>query len=90
MSQFWYDEATAAALAAACRTASGGGRIACVSAPTLYIALKKLYGENCKVRLFEHDKRFARYNSFSLQFLFQLATREKKSFFRPIGLYKVG
>ena len=65
MSQFWYDEPTAAALAAACRTASGGGKIACVSAPTLYIALKKLYGENCKVRLFEHDKRFARYNSYS-------------------------
>ena len=65
MSQFWYDEPTAAALAAACRTAAaaggeGGGRIACVSAPTLYISLKKLCGDNCRVQLFEHDKRFAR------------------------------
>ena len=34
-----------------------------MSAPTLYIALKKLYGQNCKVRLFEHDKRFARFGS---------------------------
>ena len=38
-------------------------RIACVSAPTLFIALKRLYGNNCKVRLFEHDKRFARFGS---------------------------
>ena len=64
MSQFWYDEPTAAALAAACRTAAAGGgegaRIACVSAPTLYISLKKLYGDDCRVQLFEHDKRFAR------------------------------
>ena len=65
MSQFWYDDPTAAALAAACRTAAaaggeGGGRIACVSAPTLYISLKKLCGDNCRVQLFEHDKRFAR------------------------------
>ena len=34
-----------------------------MSAPTLYIALKRLYGNNCKVRLFEHDKRFARFGS---------------------------
>jgi len=40
LSQFWYTEATAAALAKEALTAAGdGGRIACVSCPTLYKAI---------------------------------------------------
>jgi putative transposon-encoded protein len=51
MSQFWYDDATAEALARECWRAvgcDGVGNIACVSCPTLYIALKKLFGDKCK------------------------------------------
>ena len=61
LSQFWYSESTAAALAAAVAAAvgevAGGARVACVSAPTLYRALAKL--PNIKATCFEFDQRFA-------------------------------
>ena len=62
LSQFWYSDETANDLAKAVIQAVGdGGRIACISAPTLYRACKKI--ENTKVNfdLFEYDKRFAAY-----------------------------
>ena len=41
LSQFWYSEATAGALAGAVLSAAGpAGRVACVSAPTLYTACR--------------------------------------------------
>jgi hypothetical protein len=60
-SQFWYSPATAAALAGAVAAAVGDGEasVACVSAPTLYRALKKLDKPNLKVKVFEYDNRFA-------------------------------
>ncbi len=63
LSQFWYDDATAEVLARECLRAAGGegGRVACVSCPTLFLALRKLcpqLGE--RARLFEFDKRFAK------------------------------
>ncbi|KAK4301670.1 hypothetical protein Pmani_026199 [Petrolisthes manimaculis] len=61
MSQFWYHEDTAMELAREClRLAGNDGSIACVSAPTLYRALKKLE-HNCTVKVFEYDTRFAVY-----------------------------
>jgi len=66
LSQFWYSEETAVSLAkAVLDSVSEAGRevrVACVSAPTLYRACKKLDPDN-KVNfdLFEFDKRFAVY-----------------------------
>eukprot|EP00096_Caligus_rogercresseyi_P009144 TRINITY_DN3053_c0_g1_i2.p1 TRINITY_DN3053_c0_g1~~TRINITY_DN3053_c0_g1_i2.p1 ORF type:complete len:225 (+),score=66.58 TRINITY_DN3053_c0_g1_i2:40-714(+) len=59
LSQFWYSEETAQALAEEAIRASNGGLIACISCPTLYIALKK-YFPQCEDRfyLFEYDRRF--------------------------------
>ena len=62
LSQFWYSDETANDLAKAVVNVVGEeGRIACISAPTLYRACLKL--ENTKVNfdLFEYDKRFAAY-----------------------------
>lgn len=51
MSQFWYHEDTAMELAREClRLAGDEGAIACVSAPTLYRALRKL-DHNCTCKL---------------------------------------
>ncbi len=70
LSQFWYDKATAEALAEECLRAAGeGGRVACVSCPTLFLALRRLspkMGE--RLRLFEFDRRFA--SSLGGQFVF--------------------
>ena len=42
LSQFWYDEVTAKKLAEECfRLAGEDGGVACISSPTLYIAIKK-------------------------------------------------
>jgi len=61
LSQFWYSEATASALAKeALRAAGSGGAIACLCSPTLYRALKRT-DHDCQVTLFEFDTRFAVY-----------------------------
>ena len=64
LSQFWYDDATSDALARECVRAAGeGGRVACVSCPSLFFALRRLFpGDEDKdrARLFEFDKRFAK------------------------------
>ena len=61
LSQFWYSKETAEALANMVMSAiSEGGRIACVSAPTLYRALKAK-SNDVNADVFEFDKRFAMY-----------------------------
>ncbi|PSN32513.1 EEF1A lysine methyltransferase 1 [Blattella germanica] len=61
LSQFWYDDETAAYLSSeALRLAGSNGKIALVSCPTLYKTLKS-QSPNHEVSLFEFDKRFAAY-----------------------------
>ncbi|KAI4898133.1 hypothetical protein NFI96_015396 [Prochilodus magdalenae] len=70
MSQFWYSDETAARLAEeAIQQAGQQGRIACVSAPSVYQKLKQLESQREDQReshcvssmLFEFDRRFAAY-----------------------------
>ncbi|XP_011831911.1 PREDICTED: N(6)-adenine-specific DNA methyltransferase 2 [Mandrillus leucophaeus] len=62
LSQFWYSQETALRLAQEAIAAVGeGGRIACVSAPSVYQKLRELCRENFTVYIFEYDKRFAMY-----------------------------
>uniref|UniRef100_A0A9L0K5J2 EEF1A lysine methyltransferase 1 n=1 Tax=Equus asinus TaxID=9793 RepID=A0A9L0K5J2_EQUAS len=62
LSQFWYSQETALQLAKEAITAAGeGGRIACVSAPSVYQKLRELHREDFSVYIFEYDKRFAIY-----------------------------
>uniref|UniRef100_A0A672IWH9 EEF1A lysine methyltransferase 1-like n=1 Tax=Salarias fasciatus TaxID=181472 RepID=A0A672IWH9_SALFA len=63
MSQFWYSDETAARLAEeVVREAGEGGRIACVSAPSVYQKLKQgVVGGSDRVSavVLEYDRRFA-------------------------------
>ncbi|KAM4700281.1 EEF1A lysine methyltransferase 1 [Discoglossus pictus] len=62
LSQFWYSDETATCLAKEAIEASGkDGRVACVSAPSLYQKLKVLAGEDLSVCLLEYDNRFSVY-----------------------------
>ncbi|KAL4682978.1 hypothetical protein H8957_006349 [Semnopithecus entellus] len=62
LSQFWYSQETALRLAQEAIAAVGeGGRIACVSAPSVYQKLRELCRENFTIYIFEYDKRFAVY-----------------------------
>ncbi|CAL1581655.1 unnamed protein product [Knipowitschia caucasica] len=65
LSQFWYSEDTARRLAQELVQQAGpGGRVACVSAPSVYQALKQGVVEGSAaltVFLFEFDRRFASY-----------------------------
>ncbi|XP_006832028.1 PREDICTED: N(6)-adenine-specific DNA methyltransferase 2 [Chrysochloris asiatica] len=62
LSQFWYSPETALRLAEEALAVAGeGGRIACVSAPSVYQKLRELHREDLSVYLFEYDKRFAIY-----------------------------
>lgn len=67
MSQFWYSDETATQLAEeVVREAGEGGRIACVSAPSVYQKLKQgVVGGADRVSavLLEYDRRFATYGS---------------------------
>ncbi|XP_067010570.2 EEF1A lysine methyltransferase 1 [Anabrus simplex] len=59
LSQFWYDDNTALALAKeAARAAGDTGSVALISCPTLFNKLKKL-APDLQVTLFEYDRRFA-------------------------------
>ncbi|XP_057709310.1 EEF1A lysine methyltransferase 1 [Corythoichthys intestinalis] len=61
MSQFWYTDDTATRLAEELEEQAGeGGRIACVSAPSVYQKLKQLSGA-VSATVFEYDRRFAVY-----------------------------
>ncbi|XP_059234260.1 EEF1A lysine methyltransferase 1 isoform X2 [Mustela nigripes] len=62
LSQFWYSQDTALRLATEAVAAAGErGRIACVSAPSVYQNLRSLHREDISVYIFEYDKRFAIY-----------------------------
>ncbi|XP_023046428.1 EEF1A lysine methyltransferase 1 isoform X2 [Piliocolobus tephrosceles] len=62
LSQFWYSQETALRLAQEAIAAVGeDGRIACVSAPSVYQKLRELCRENFTIYIFEYDKRFAVY-----------------------------
>ncbi|XP_077435900.1 EEF1A lysine methyltransferase 1 [Vanacampus margaritifer] len=67
MSQFWYTEDTATRLAEELLHQAGeGGRIACVSAPSVYQKLKQLCGPDGRppsVTVLEYDRRFAVYGN---------------------------
>lgn len=61
MSQFWYSDETASRLAEEVLQAAGeGGRIACLSAPSVYQKLKQL-DANAPATLLEFDRRFSIY-----------------------------
>ncbi|XP_074841415.1 EEF1A lysine methyltransferase 1 [Carettochelys insculpta] len=62
LSQFWYDDETALCLANEAILAAGrGGRIACVSSPSVYQKLKEQDGKDFSVCILEYDKRFSVY-----------------------------
>ncbi|XP_036964633.1 EEF1A lysine methyltransferase 1 [Acanthopagrus latus] len=65
MSQFWYSDETAAKLAEeVIREAGEGGRIACVSAPSVYQKLKQGVvdgSDRVSSVVLEYDRRFAAY-----------------------------
>ncbi|XP_074917768.1 EEF1A lysine methyltransferase 1 isoform X3 [Chelonoidis abingdonii] len=62
LSQFWYDDETALCLANEAILAAGrGGRIACVSAPSVYQKLKEQDDKDFSVCILEYDKRFSVY-----------------------------
>lgn len=62
LSQFWYSQDTALRLAQeAINVAGEGGRIACVSAPSVYQKLRELRREDISVYIFEYDRRFSIY-----------------------------
>ncbi|XP_023408880.1 EEF1A lysine methyltransferase 1 isoform X2 [Loxodonta africana] len=62
LSQFWYSQETALRLAEEVIAVAGeGGRIACVSTPSVYQKLRELHREDFSVCIFEYDKRFAIY-----------------------------
>ncbi|XP_036155418.1 EEF1A lysine methyltransferase 1 isoform X2 [Myotis myotis] len=62
LSQFWYSQETALCLAKEVTTAAGeGGRVACVSTPSVYQKLRELHREDLAVYLFEYDRRFSIY-----------------------------
>lgn len=62
LSQFWYSDETAQRLAQEAIEAAGiGGRIACISVPSVYQKLKQLWNEEFSAILLEYDKRFSIY-----------------------------
>ncbi|KAF1464125.1 EEF1A lysine methyltransferase 1, partial [Pygoscelis antarcticus] len=62
LSQFWYSDETASCLANEAVVAAGkGGRIACVSAPSVYQKLKEQDGKDFSVCILEYDRRFSVY-----------------------------
>ncbi|KAI9203604.1 putative N6-adenine methyltransferase-domain-containing protein [Polychytrium aggregatum] len=64
LSQFWYSEETAAALAKeAIEQTDDGAWIACVSSPTAFVALKNIDVGHRKIFVLEYDQRFAVFQS---------------------------
>ncbi|XP_043929124.1 EEF1A lysine methyltransferase 1 isoform X2 [Protopterus annectens] len=60
LSQFWYSDDTALRLAKeAIETVGKDGRIACISAPSVYQKMKELQTEDFTVCLLEYDQRFS-------------------------------
>uniref|UniRef100_UPI00398ED506 EEF1A lysine methyltransferase 1 isoform X1 n=1 Tax=Pristiophorus japonicus TaxID=55135 RepID=UPI00398ED506 len=62
LSQFWYNDETSLRLAQEAIEAAGSdGRIACISAPSVYQKLKQLWNEEFSAILLEYDRRFSVY-----------------------------
>uniref|UniRef100_A0A803JG80 EEF1A lysine methyltransferase 1 n=1 Tax=Xenopus tropicalis TaxID=8364 RepID=A0A803JG80_XENTR len=62
LSQFWYSDETALSLAKEVIEVCGeNGRIACISAPSIYQKVRGLARESLHVQLLEYDQRFAIY-----------------------------
>ncbi|RXM29622.1 Protein-lysine N-methyltransferase N6AMT2 [Acipenser ruthenus] len=62
LSQFWYSKETAERLAKEVISAAGkGGKIACISAPSIYQKLKELQNEDFSAFVLEYDRRFSVY-----------------------------
>ncbi|XP_072332933.1 EEF1A lysine methyltransferase 1 [Scyliorhinus torazame] len=62
LSQFWYSDETALRLAQeAIEAAANGGRIACISTPSVYQKLVQLWNGEYTAILLEYDKRFSVY-----------------------------
>ena len=62
VSQFWYCPETALYLAEDALAAAGeGGRIACVSAPSVYQKLREQHRDDVFLCIFEYNRRFAVY-----------------------------
>lgn len=59
LSQFWYTEETSEILAQEALEHSNGGKVACVSTPSVFKALKKKGERLTDIYLLEYDKRFA-------------------------------
>jgi hypothetical protein len=64
LSQFWYDDTTAMVLAEEAVRASEGGRVACISCPTLFLKLKSTFPDQCSCSLLEYDRRFDVHDQF--------------------------
>lgn len=64
LSQFWYDDSTAAILAEEAVRASEAGRVACISCPTLFLKLKSTFSHRCSCTLLEYDRRFDVHDEF--------------------------
>lgn len=65
LSQFWYTESTAAAVAQEAVQLADGGSIACVACPSLFRHLQQHYPDT-PAHLFEFDTRFEVLGNFSL------------------------
>ncbi|KGL73381.1 N(6)-adenine-specific DNA methyltransferase 2, partial [Tinamus guttatus] len=62
LSQFWYSEETASCLANEAIAAAGkDGKIACISAPSVYQKLKEREDPSVSVCILEYDRRFSVY-----------------------------
>jgi len=63
MSQFWYDDATSACVAAEVNhlaSSQSRFRVACIACPTLFVELRKRY-PGVFAELYEYDRRFEKY-----------------------------
>ncbi|PRP74040.1 hypothetical protein PROFUN_11913, partial [Planoprotostelium fungivorum] len=61
LSQFWYTDDTSDRVAREALKMANGGRIACLSTPSIFRALKRISPALDNCFLFEYDKRFSFY-----------------------------
>ncbi|KAJ3293163.1 EEF1A lysine methyltransferase 1 [Borealophlyctis nickersoniae] len=86
LSQFWYDEATAETLAKeALESTADGDWIACVSAPSAFVALKKMNIPNRRIVVLEFDRRFSVFSTDYVFYDFNTPTDlDERSCSRPL------
>jgi len=76
LSQFWYDDQTSEILAKACVQGAGlTGHIACISAPTAYVAIKSIFLKQklcclSTINVFPHLERTLFFMIIKVHFLF--------------------